>query len=216
MKRSGQDFSCQLIIGLENVAFDRAKFFALVEKACLAGVTVVQYREKGVERPDFLEQLSVAKALKEICRKTKTLFFIDDNVDLAIASGADGVHVGQDDTSVQSIVRRAPELFIGLSVSTMEEFEASREDMPYLAYIGVGPVFDTTTKKDAKPAIGLNGLAVLKAAATVPVIAIGGINEKNAKAVYQAGADGVAAISSITKSKNLVKTIQQLSQSQEE
>ncbi|CAK1230241.1 bifunctional hydroxymethylpyrimidine kinase/phosphomethylpyrimidine kinase [Fructobacillus fructosus] len=204
------DFSCQLVVGLENVGGDRAKLFSLVKEACLAGVTVVQYREKGTVRPSFLEELAVAKVLKEICQETKTLLFIDDNVNLAIAADADGVHVGQDDASVQSIVKKAPELLIGLSISTMAELEASQAAMPDLAYIGVGPVFKTTTKKDAKPTIGLEGLREIKEAATVPVVAIGGINEERAQAVYQHGADGLAVISAITKSTNIAKTVQRL------
>lgn len=207
---SAQNFSCQLVVGLDNVAVNRQRLFDLVEKACQAGVTVVQYREKGNERPDFLEQLNLAKTLRKICQENDSLFFIDDNVDLAVASEADGVHVGQDDVSVQSIVERAPELLIGLSISTMAELKASQDELAQVAYIGVGPVFKTSTKKDAKAPIGLDGLEEIKKATTIPVVAIGGITEERAKEVYEAGADGIAVISAITKSTNISETVRKL------
>nr|WP_238479308.1 thiamine phosphate synthase [Fructobacillus papyrifericola] len=202
---------CQLVVGLANVDYDANRLFDLVRAACEAGVSLVQYREKGERSVDFEKRLAVAVTLSRICQKKDVLFFIDDDVDLAIASGADGVHVGQDDTSVASIVERAPQLLIGLSISTMAEFEKSRSSLADLAYIGVGPVFDTKTKKDAKPSIGLAGLKRIKEAAQLPVIAIGGLTEENAAGVYEAGADGIAVISAITKSDNLNRTVQKLS-----
>nr|WP_282570636.1 thiamine phosphate synthase [Fructobacillus parabroussonetiae] len=207
---TGESLSRQLVIGLGNVQYDKQKLLGLVEEACQAGMTVVQYREKGEKRVDFEKRLEIARKLKGLCAAYGVLLFIDDDVDLAILSKADGVHVGQDDTSVEAIVERAPELLIGLSISTMQELEKSKKDLAQITYIGVGPVYETTTKTDAKPAIGLEGLKAIKNQVKVPVIAIGGINEENAVAVYSAGADGLAVISAITNSDHLIETVKKL------
>ncbi|MBS9337261.1 bifunctional hydroxymethylpyrimidine kinase/phosphomethylpyrimidine kinase [Fructobacillus parabroussonetiae] len=207
---TGESLSRQLVIGLGNVQYDEQKLLGLVEEACQAGMTVVQYREKGEKRVDFEKRLEIARKLKGLCAAYGVLLFIDDDVDLAILSKADGVHVGQDDTSVEAIVERAPELLIGLSISTMQELEKSKKDLAQITYIGVGPVYETTTKTDAKPAIGLEGLKAIKNQVKVPVIAIGGINEENAVAVYSAGADGLAVISAITNSDHLIETVKKL------
>ncbi|MDD9138888.1 bifunctional hydroxymethylpyrimidine kinase/phosphomethylpyrimidine kinase [Fructobacillus sp. CRL 2054] len=202
-------WSCQFVVGLANVGGSEQALFETVRNACAAGITLVQYREKGGAEKTFEERLRIAKKLTSICRAYQVLFFIDDDVDLAIAVNADGVHVGQSDSNVADIAKQAPQLLVGLSVSNLAEEQENRKVQQYLSYIGVGPVFATTTKKDAKTPIGLKGLAAVKQASKLPVVAIGGVTEKNVKAIRAAGADGLAAISAFTKSQNLEKTVAQ-------
>ncbi|WP_338017260.1 thiamine phosphate synthase [Fructobacillus broussonetiae] len=201
----------QLVIETENISGSPRALANLVKSACRSGVKVVQLREKDETKLNWEDKVVLAKALKQICSDNHSLFFIDDDLDLAILSHADGIHVGQSDTSVEHIVQQAPNLLIGLSISTMEEFKKSEHLFQHLAYIGVGPVFATQTKKDAKLPIGLDGLKAIKAKSPVPVIGIGGVSEETASRILDAGADGVAAISAFTKSNNLYKTVFELS-----
>lgn len=200
-------WACQFVVGLANVGESEQALVDIVRDACAAGITLVQYREKGGAEKTFDERLRIGKQLRDICWAYDVLFFIDDDVDLAIALNADGVHVGQSDSDVAEIAQRAPQLLIGLSVLNLAEEQESQKVQQYLSYIGVGPVFATTTKKDAKAPIGLKGLAAVKQASDLPVVAIGGVGESNAKAIRAAGADGLAAISAFTKSRNLVETV---------
>jgi len=166
---------------------------AVVRAAVAGGVTVVQLREKHAAGRAFLER---ATALCAWLHEHQVALIINDRVDVALACGADGVHVGQDDLPC-AVVRRlvGPSRVIGVSVSTVAEaLQAERDGADYL---GVSPVFTTLTKPDAPPAAGLEGLRAIRAAVHLPLVAIGGIQAENAAAVVQAGADGVAVVSAI-------------------
>ncbi len=163
------------------------------ELAIRAGAGVIQYRKKSFSLEDFAE----VAAIRQLCRTCRVLFVINDNILLAKAAAADGVHVGQEDAS-PALARAilGPQAVIGVSVSTLAELE--RTDLSLCDYIGVGPVFETSTKDDAKPVIGLSGLGAIVGRSPIPVVAIGGINEIRAVSCFDQGAAGVAVISRIT------------------
>ena len=148
-------------------------------RAVAAGATVVQLRVKGptdaiVERGEGFGELGVT-------------FVVNDDVDAAVALGADGVHLGQDDCGAARA--RAHGLLLGRSVTTLEEARAADGD-----YLGAGPVWETPSKADAAAPMGLAGLRAICALARVPVVAIGGVDASNAGECIGAGAAGVATI----------------------
>lgn len=165
----------------------------VVGEAVAGGVTMVQLREKSAPTRAFVAE---AVVLREALRERGVPLIVNDRADVALAVGADGVHVGQDDMPVdlvRSIV--GPAMLIGLSVT--DEAELRRPDAAAADYLGVGPIFLQATKPDAAPPLGLDGLAALRPWASRPVLAIGGIGPHNAHAVMAAGADGLAVVSAI-------------------
>jgi thiamine-phosphate diphosphorylase len=171
-----------------------------VRVAIAAGATMVQYRNKSFS----LEAFEEVEAVGRLCREKKLPFVVNDNVLLAKAVGADGVHVGQED-ALPRLARRVlgPRAIVGVSVSTMAELEHT--DLAFCDYIGTGPTFPTGTKPDAKAAHGLSGLRDIVNRSPVPAVAIGGIDPANALDCFAHGAAGVAVISCITRSRNPVE-----------
>ena len=169
-----------------------------VEAALLGGVTAVQLREKsGTD----LEILLTAERLRELCRDHDAAFFMNDRVDLALAAGADGVHLGVDDLPIPAARRIAgPEFKIGFSPSSDTESRSAR--LEGADYLGVGPIFGTISKSDAGAAIGLGLLKRRASIASLPVIGIGGIDADNAARVIQSGAAGVAVMSAILRAND--------------
>jgi len=165
----------------------------VVRKAVQGGVSCVQLREKNLPTRAFVEE---ALAVKKILAPHGIPLMINDRIDVALAAGADGVHIGQEDMPYETARRlMGPKAIIGLSVETWEDVEASRDlDVDYL---GVSPVFATPTKTDTKEPWGLEGLRKIKAFSRHPLVAIGGICEANAREVTQAGADCLAVVSAI-------------------
>lgn len=161
--------------------------------AVAGGATVVQVREKSASTPEFI---ALAKAVKQALAGTRARLIINDNLDVALAVQADGVHIGQSDTPYAEARRiLGREAIIGLSVENMEQVaQAQTWDVDYL---GVSPVFETPTKTDTAPAWGLDGLRRLRSATSLPLVGIGGIGPGNAADVIRAGADGVAVVSAI-------------------
>ena len=168
----------------------------VVIQAVKGGAAYVQLREKNVSTRFFVEE---AKRIKKLLEQYKVPLIINDRVDIALACGAEGVHIGQEDMPYE-IVRKlmGQKAIIGLSVETWEDVEASQK--LDVNYIGVSPVFSTPTKTDTKDAWGLEGLAKIKAFSRHPLVAIGGINESNVREVVKAGADCVAVVSAICAS----------------
>jgi thiamin-phosphate kinase len=176
-----------------------------VKVAVKAGATMIQYRNKAFSPRCYEEVI----AIRDICKSNNVLFVVNDDIVLAKAVMADGVHVGQEDENpavARSIL--GTHAIVGVSVSTMEELK--KTDISPCDYIGVGPVFQTGTKKDAKKAIGLDGLARVVKASPLPVVAIGGINEKNAHLCFEHGVSGVSLISAISRSNDPVKSANEL------
>lgn len=165
----------------------------IVLQAVDGGVAYVQLREKDVSTRFFVQE---AKRIKKLLSSYKIPLIINDRIDVALACGAEGVHIGQEDMPYE-IARKlmGPKAIIGLSVEDWGDVEESQKlDVDY---IGVSPVFPTPTKTDTKGVWGLAGLAKIKAFSRHPLVAIGGINESNAAEVIAAGADCIAVVSAI-------------------
>ncbi len=165
----------------------------VVLRAVKGGVTVVQLREKNCST---LEYITLARKVKEILTPRNVPLIINDRVDVALASNADGVHVGQSDMPYKDARRiMGPDAIVGLTVETMDQArEAEALDADYL---GVSTIFGTPTKTDTINEWGLAGLQKLRGQTKQKLIAIGGINKNNVPDMITAGADGVAAVSAI-------------------
>ena len=150
------------------------------------GATVVQWRLKGVPRVDVVER---GRATRSLCARRGVTFVVNDDVEAALMLGADGVHLGRADEGASRAQDHG--LLLGLSASSLEEARAAAGQADY---VGAGPVWATPSKPDADPAIGLDGLREICRAITIPVVAIGGIDARNAAACIEAGATGVAVI----------------------
>lgn len=171
---------------------DSAALFAGARTLAAAGCSFMQYRNKlGSSR----EMLSDARELRRILGRDVTLI-MNDRADVALAAGFDGVHVGQDDLSVESVRKIVgPDLIIGASTHNPEQLrEADQTSADYLA---IGPVFATTSKANPDPVIGLEGVHAARQLTSKPLVAIGGITANNAKSVLEAGADSLALISAL-------------------
>lgn len=161
--------------------------------AVAGGATIVQLRDKNA---DTAHRIQIGRALKAALAATKAKLIVNDDVEAALAIGADGLHIGQDDIGARTARNMiGPGMILGLSVET-EELAAAVE--PELVdYVGIGPVFATPTKPDHKQPIGFDGLTRLVAATTIPAVAIGGLKTEHAAAVLAAGAKGLAVVSAI-------------------
>lgn len=168
---------------------------ATVAAALEGGVTLVQLRDPHAKGRVLVE---TARRLKALLAPRGIPLIINDRVDVALAADADGVHVGQSDIDAGDVrAMIGPDRILGLSVGTTAEHEASRAAFAACDYVGIGPVFATATKTDAGGAIGMAGLAAMRARIALPAVAIGGLNAANIGAAIRAGADGVAVVSAI-------------------
>jgi len=158
------------------------------------GATLIQLREKQMAALEFYEQ---ARAALAVAARNGAQLIINDRVDVALAVGVHGVHLGQDDMPPEAARRLlGPEMIIGYSTHTVEQALAALE-LP-VDYIATGPIFQTSTKTDTSPVLGLDGLhAVRQAVGKFPLVAIGGITQAKASEVIEAGADSVAVISAV-------------------
>ena len=169
----------------------------VLKKAIAGGITCFQFRDKN-SGLTMKETLALGRALRSECRQHHIPFIVNDRVDLALLLEADGIHVGQDDLPVEDVrALTGDDMWVGVSVHTLQEAEeaiASGAD-----YLGVGPMFPTRSKSDAKTPLGPEGLAALCKQLTrpIPIVAIGGIRAAHVPDILSAGADGVAVISAI-------------------
>lgn len=166
---------------------------AVVEAALRGGATVVQLRDKDASTRALID---LARKLRECCAAAGVPLIVNDRVDVALASGADGVHLGQDDMPLGEARRLlGPDAIIGVSVRTIEEVRrAERDGSTYLAANGVCA---TSTKTDLGTPLGWDGLRELAAIAGLPIVAIGGITAANAARVREAGCSGIAVVSAV-------------------
>ncbi|TBC88211.1 thiamine phosphate synthase (plasmid) [Rhizobium leguminosarum] len=168
----------------------------MVETARLAvagGATMVQLRDKHAGTIGMIE---TGRALKQALDGTGALLIVNDDVEAAIAIGADGLHIGQEDMDAsRARTLIGPDMILGLSVES--EALAGAVDADLIDYTGVGPVFATPTKADHKQPIGFDGLAKLAKASPVPSVAIGGLKADHVAQVFAAGAKGLAVVSAI-------------------
>ena len=184
-----------------------------VKEVVLNGANVIQLREKNLSLVPFLKR---AIALRKIIPSRKALFIVNDRVDIAVASQADGVHLGQEDIPLKDARRILGEdKIIGISIHSLKEaIKAEKESADYVA---IGSIFPTSTKADAGLPRGTEIISKIKETVSIPVVAIGGINEGNVEGVLRAGADGIAVISAIFKeedvglaTRNLYKKIEKI------
>jgi len=170
--------------------------FGMVETARAAvagGATIVQLRDKHADTPLMIE---TGRALKAALSGTGALLIVNDNVEAAVAIGADGLHIGQEDMDAPTArARIGDDMILGLSVET--EVLAAGVDPAIVDYAGIGPVFATSTKADHKEPIGFAGLARLMRICPVPAVAIGGLKAAHVGDVFAAGANGLAVVSAI-------------------
>ena len=170
--------------------------FGMVETARAAvagGATIVQLRDKHADTPLMIE---TGRALKAALSGTSALLIVNDDVEAAVAIGADGLHIGQEDMDAPTARARIGDgMILGLSVET--EALAAGIDPAIVDYAGIGPVFATSTKADHKEPIGFAGLARLMRICPVPAVAIGGLKAAHVGDVFAAGADGLAVVSAI-------------------
>jgi len=175
-------------------------------EACLkGGATFLQLREKELDTAGFKEE---ALAMKELCKRYRVPFVLDDNVKLAVETGADGVHVGQSDMEageVRSLL--GPDKILGVSAQTVEE--AILAEKQGADYLGVGAVFSTSTKLDADN-VSAETLREICRAVRIPVIAIGGITKENLPSLSGSGIVGVAIVSAIFASPDITKATSEL------
>ncbi len=161
--------------------------------AIAGGADAIQLRDKCCGTRELCR---TGRQIREITRKTGTLFIVNDRLDVALACGADGVHLGQGDLRVDVARQLAPRSFV-IGVSVGNAGEAVNAEKAGADYVTLSPVFSTTSKNDAGPGHGLAALREIRAEVSIPVIAIGGISRDNVGAVIGAGADGVAVISAV-------------------
>jgi thiamine-phosphate pyrophosphorylase len=177
----------------------------IAEQMIQGGAEIIQLRCKERNNREFL---AIAKDLKEICARKDIIFIINDSLEVALAVGADGLHVGQEDLPVVEARKLMPiDMMLGCSVTTLQEAVKAKKDGA--DYIGVGAIFATETKKSAQ-AVGLGRITEVKRAADLPIVAIGGINDKNLSKVIKAGADAAAVISAIMGAEDIAKATREL------
>ena len=177
-----------------------------VEEAIKGGVTVVQIREKSL---GTLEFYNIAVKIKKITDKYKIPLIVNDRIDIAQAIGAAGVHLGQSDMPAdiaRSII--GENKIIGVSTASLKE--AQKAEKQGADYVGVGAMFPTTTKDDAR-AVSVQCLKEIKENISIPVVAIGGINEKNVALLKSANIDGIAVVSDILSKKSIKSAAEKLS-----
>lgn len=188
-----KDFDLSLYLVLDPILCADLGMVETTRAAVAGGATIVQLRDKHAPTATMVE---TGRALKQILHGSNARLIVNDNVEAAIAIGADGLHIGQEDINAADARRMiGPEMILGLSVET--EALASAIDASIVDYAGVGPVFATPTKPDHKQPIGLDGLARIVGLCPVPMVAIGGLKAEHAANVLTAGADGLAVVSAI-------------------
>ena len=171
-----------------------------VEQALKGGATFVQLREKELDEETFLEE---AKKIKKLCGKYHVPFVINDNVDIALAVDADGVHVGQSDMEAGKVREKlGPDKIIGVSCKTVEQALLAKKHGAH--YLGVGAMYPTGPNKDAT-AVTPAALSENCPAVDIPVVAIGGINKDRLEPLKGTGVDGVAVVSAIFAAEDIEK-----------
>ena len=195
------DFGLYLVITNPVVGYAKC-----AEAAVKAGVKIIQLRMKHASREDILRE---ACEMRSVTAGTDTLFIVNDDPLIAAESGADGVHVGQEDISPAEVRKHFPELrIVGLSTHNMDQVRASLTQP--VDYIGVGPVYATPTKDIPDPTLGLETMGNMIAAAAHPAVAIGGIDMKRLPAVLDAGARNFAVVRAVCQSANPYMSIREL------
>ena len=199
MKLSKDDLLLYAITDRRNL--DKKMFFEKIEEALQGGVTILQLREKELDEDSFINE---AIEVKNICRKHSVPLIINDNVNVALKSGADGVHVGIEDMPIDEIRRTVPDSFIiGATCKTVEQAQSA--ERLGADYMGVGAVFPSPTKKNAVR-ITREQLKEICASVSIPAVAIGGISLENVDELKGGGMSGIAVVSAVFSADDIQKT----------
>lgn len=197
MSKVKADYSLYLVT--DRVQLGKRDLPHCVELAIQGGVTIVQLREKSVSTREFLE---IAYRVKEITSRYEIPLIINDRLDIALAIDAEGLHIGQDDLPLSKAKELFPNKIIGVSASNLAEALSAAEQGA--DYLGVGAMYCTSTKSDAKM-VSLQELELIKKSVTIPVVAIGGINKQNVQQVMDTQIDGVAIVSAILAQDDILQ-----------
>lgn len=198
MKLSKDDLLLYAIT--DRGSLDKKVFFEKIEEALQGGVTILQLREKELDEDSFTDE---AIEVKAICRKYGVPLIINDNVNVALKSGADGVHVGIEDMPIDEIRRKAPDSFIiGATCKTVEQAQSA--ERLGADYMGVGAVFPSPTKKNAVR-ITREQLKEICSSVSIPAVAIGGITLENVGELQGGGMSGIAVVSAVFSADDIQK-----------
>lgn len=196
-KKSLKD-ALKLYLVTDSVILRGRDFYKCIEDAIKGGVTMVQLREKDISGREFLER---AIKLRELTKRYGVSLIINDRVDIALLCDADGVHVGQSDIGAKDVRRLVGEdKIVGVSARSVEEAKTAKEDGA--DYIGIGAMFATSTKLDAK-SVSLETVENIKNNVDIPFVLIGGINLENLDTLKKLDSDGYAIVSSILKAEDI-------------
>ena len=196
MNKQNIDYSLYLVTDRE-LARGRSTV-EVVKAAVSGGVTCIQLREKDCSTLEFIEQ---ARAIKNFLEEREVPLIINDRLDVALAVGADGVHLGQSDMPLEMARKIAgSSMLIGISAESVQD--AVEAENGGADYLGVSPIYATPTKTDTAPPLGIQGLREIKNQVKIPLVGIGGLNNSNAAEVIRNGADGVAVVSAIVAAED--------------
>lgn len=200
------DFTLYLVT--DRALMSSSSLETAVEQAILGGCTMIQLREKDISSEEFYH---LAVSIKGITDKYEIPLIINDRVDIALAIGSAGVHIGQHDLPA-SIVRKIipPDMVLGVSASTLQEAEKAVSDGA--DYLGVGAMFSTSTKTDAD-VVSMQTLLHIRKSVRIPIVVIGGIKKENASMFKAAGVDGLAVVSGIISQPDIRASAQDLKKS---
>ncbi|MEC0203899.1 thiamine phosphate synthase [Paenibacillus lautus] len=199
-----QHLRMYLVLGSVNCFEEPSR---IVQEALTGGATMVQFREKGHGALVGEPMIQLARRIQNQCRQAGVPFIVNDDVELALKLNADGVHIGQDDECAASVRERIGNRILGVSAHTVEE--ARRAILQGADYLGIGPIYPTVSKDDAKAAQGPAILRELRLAGIdLPIVGIGGITVERVEEVMGAGADGVAVISAVTGAESAREAVE--------
>lgn len=201
-----REIDWRLCLVADVEAAGKRDLVAIIREAATGGATLIQLRGKSLDTRDFLD---LAVQASNFLKPRGIPLIINDRADVALASGADGLHLGQNDLPL-AYARKilGKERLIGISVNTIEEARAGESGGA--DYAGVGPIHFTSSKDRLPAILGLEGLRSIREKVRIPILAIGGIDAENAKAVMASGADGIAVISAIMGADNISEATQKL------
>ncbi|MEC0369751.1 thiamine phosphate synthase [Paenibacillus chibensis] len=195
-----------IVLGSTNCKGDPA---VVTAEAIRGGATMIQFREKGPHASTGAAKEKLARRIQAVCRANGIPFIVNDDIELALAVDADGVHIGQDDEPASQVREKIGNKWLGLSVHTAEEAKLAAK--LNVDYIGVGPVYPTASKADAREACGTAAIREIREhGVTLPLVAIGGITPERVQEVVYAGADGIAVISAVTSAPDSRHAAQKL------
>jgi len=205
LRRDKKEKLAGLYVILDTGALRGRDEVKVVQEVIKGGARVLQFRDKQRTRSQLLP---VVDNLRTLCREASVLFLINDYLDLALAVDADGLHIGQDDLPLPIARRQLPiDKIIGCSTKTISQ--AKKAEAEGADYVAVGSIFSSTTKPDSE-VVGIENLRQIKQAVSLPVVAIGGINQANIEQVLATGADSIAVISAIFGKQNVEEATRQL------